>query len=256
MKINKIFVAVMAAIGLTSCNDWLDMEAYKSDDTEFAFQNETNADLFVQGCYRGIVPGDFYYQMGMGDGVMHSCEDGTTNNSKYNICNYKYDATTPTTLTGVYNEEYGAIEQANIAIKKLSEMAESDKRNSMLGEALCLRAFGYLNLIRVYGDVPARWLPMDDISDKNEALYPKRTSRDVIYDKIIADLQQAVDYLPWFSESGYATTERFTKQAAYALLARTALYAGGYSLRWNLETNDVNTMQVKRRDDAERVKEL
>ena len=30
MKINKIFVAVMAAIGLTSCNDWLDMEAYKS----------------------------------------------------------------------------------------------------------------------------------------------------------------------------------------------------------------------------------
>ena len=81
MKINKIFVAVMAAIGLTSCNDWLDMEAYKSDDTEFAFQNETNADLFVQGCYRGIVPGDFYYQMGMGDGVMHSCEDGTTNNS-------------------------------------------------------------------------------------------------------------------------------------------------------------------------------
>ena len=47
MKINKIFVAVMAAIGLTSCNDWLDMEAYKSDDTEFAFQNETNADLFV-----------------------------------------------------------------------------------------------------------------------------------------------------------------------------------------------------------------
>ena len=184
MKINKIFVAVMAAIGLTSCNDWLDMEAYKSDDTEFAFQNETNADLFVQGCYRGIVPGDFYYQMGMGDGVMHSCEDGTTNNSKYNICNYKYDATTPTTLTGVYNEEYGAIEQANIAIKKLSEMAESDKRNSMLGEALCLRAFGYLNLIRVYGDVPARWLPMDDISDKNEALYPKRTSRDEIYDKI------------------------------------------------------------------------
>ena len=256
MKINKIFVAVMATIGLTSCNDWLDMEAYKSDDTEFAFQNETNADLFVQGCYRGIVPGDFYYQMGMGDGVMHSCEDATTNNSKYNICNYKYDATTPTTLTGVYNEEYGAIEQANIAIKNLSEMAESNKRNSMLGEALCLRAFGYLNLIRVYGDVPARWLPMDDISDKNEALYPKRTSRDEIYDKIIADLQQAVDYLPWFSESGYATTERFTKQAAYALLARTALYAGGYSLRWNLETNDVNTMQVKRCDDAERVKEL
>lgn len=257
MKINRILVAAaVVVLGMTSCNDWLDMNAYTSDDTEFAFENETNADLFVQGCYRGIVPGDFYYQMGMGDGVMHSSEDGSTNNSKYNICNYKYDATTPTTLTGVYNEEYGAIEQANIAIKKLGAMTESAKRNSLLGEALCLRAFSYLNLIRVYGDVPARWVPMEDITDQNEALYPKRTSRDEIYDKIIADLQQAVDYLPWFSESGYATTERFTKQAAYALLARTALYAGGYSLRWNLETNDVNTMKVKRRDDAARVKEL
>lgn len=241
---------------MTSCNDWLDMESYKSDDVEFAFQNETNADLFVQGCYRGIVPGDFYYQMGMGDGVMHSSEDGSTNNSKYNICNYKYDATTPTTLTGVYNEEYGAIEQANIAIKNLNAMSESGKRNSMLGEALCLRAFGYLNLIRVYGDVPAIWVPLADITDQNEAFYPKRTSRDEIYDHVISDLQEAVDLLPWFSESGYATTERFTKQAAYALLARTALYAGGYSLRWNLETNDVNSMQVKRRDDAARVKKL
>jgi hypothetical protein len=97
---------------------------------------------------------------------------------------------------------------------------------------------------------------MNDIKDTNEALYPKRVSRDTIYDHIIADLQQAINYLPWYSASGYTTPERISKQAAYALLARTALYAGGYSLRWNLETNDESTMQVKRRDDTNRVKQL
>ncbi len=256
MKKYNLVIAVALAFGATSCSDWLNMEPYTSDDTETVFKNESKAEIFVEGCYRGAINTEFYYQMGMGDGVMHSSEDGSTNNSKYNICNYKYDATTPTTLTGVYNEQYSTIEQANVAIKKLSDMTESTKRNQLLGEALSLRAFSYLNLIRIYGDVPARWIPMEDISDKNEALYPKRVQRDTIYDHIIADLQKAAEYVPWYSESGYTTPERFSKQAVYALLARTALYAGGYSLRWNLETNDENTMQVKRRDDAARVKEL
>lgn len=256
MKIYKLLLAASFAVSLSSCNDWLDMEAYTSEDTEYAFKDELGADMFVQGCYQGVVNADFYYQMGMGDCVMHSCEDGTTNNSKYNICNYKYDATTPNTLTGVYNEQYGTIEQTNIAIKKLNAMEQSAKRDALLGEALSIRAFSYLNLIRIYGDVPARWTPMEDITDQNEALYPKRVSRDEIYDHIISDLQQAVELLPWYSESGYTTPERISKQAAYALLARTALYAGGYSLRWNLDTNDVNSMQVKRRDDASRVREL
>ena len=41
-----------------------------------------------------------------------------------------------------------------------------------------------------------------------------------------------------------------------ALLARVALYAGGYSLRWNLETNDPATLKVSRRSDEARVREL
>ena len=238
---------------LVSCQDWLSMDPYTSDDTQTVFENETKAEIFVEGCYRGLINSDFYYQMGEGDGVTHASEDGGTNNSKYNICNYLYDAKTPITLTGVYNEQYGAIEQTNIAIKEISKMPETKKRNQILGEALSLRAFSYLNLIRVYGDVPARWVPMEDITDKNEALYPKRVSRDTIYDHIVADLQKAVDYIPWYAECGYPTPERISKQAACALLARTALYAAGYSLRWNLETNDESTLKVERRPDNARV---
>ncbi|MDE6188588.1 MAG: RagB/SusD family nutrient uptake outer membrane protein, partial [Duncaniella sp.] len=78
-----------------------------------------------------------------------------------------------------------------------------------------------------------------------------------IYDPNIGDMQACVDDLPWFSESDYGSApERLTRQAAKGILARICLYAGGYSLRWNTETNDASTLHMGRRDDEARVREL
>lgn len=256
-KILFIVCTVVFALGATSCSDFLDQKSYNTTDTETVFRNETAAEMYVEGCYRGIVPTESFYQLGAGETVTHSCEDGTTNNSKYNICNYFYDATSPYTLTTTYKEEYRVIEATNIAIKHLKMMTETDKRNSLLGEVLGLRAMAYLNLIKVYGDVPAVWQPLEDLNPKDpNTFYPKRASRDTIYDHIISDLQTAVIYLPWYGASGYNAPERLTKQGAYGLLARVALYAAGYSLRWNLETNDPSTLKMARRDNTARVNEL
>lgn len=248
-----VTVSLSLGTSMTSCSDWLEMEAYTSDDIETTFSDEVRADKFVQGCYRGLIHNEMYYQLGMGETVMHSCEDGSTNNSKYMMCNYKFDALIPATVTTIYKEQYRIIEATNIAISNLSKMPETEKRNQLLGEAICIRAFCYLNLIRIYGDIPAVYTPLEEMDPNDEnTFYPKRSSRDEIYDKVISEVQR----LPWFEESDYQTPERITKQGAYALLARLALYAGGYSLRWNLETNDPATLKMARRDDATRVKEL
>ena len=252
-----VTVSLSLGTSMTSCSDWLEMEAYTSDDIETTFSDEVRADKFVQGCYRGLIHNEMFYQLGMGETVMHSCEDGSTNNSKYMMCNYKFDALIPATVTTIYKEQYRIIEATNIAISNLSKMPETEKRNQLLGEAICIRAFCYLNLIRIYGDVPAVYTPLEEMDPNDEnTFYPKRSSRDEIYDKVISEVQSVIDWLPWFEESDYLTPERITKQGAYALLARLALYAGGYSLRWNLETNDPATLKMARRDDATRVKEL
>ena len=252
-----VTVSLSLGTSMTSCSDWLEMEAYTSDDIETTFIDEVRADKFVQGCYRGLIHNEMYYQLGMGETVMHSCEDGSTNNSKYMMCNYKFDALIPATVTTIYKEQYRIIEATNIAISNLSKMPETEKRNQLLGEAICIRAFCYLNLIRIYGDIPAVYTPLEEMDPNDEnTFYPKRSSRDEIYDKVISEVQSVIDWLPWFEESDYQTPERITKQGAYALLARLALYAGGYSLRWNLETNDPATLKMARRDDATRVKEL
>lgn len=252
-----VTVSLSLGTSMTSCSDWLEMEAYTSDDIETTFSDEVRADKFVQGCYRGLIHNEMYYQLGMGETVMHSCEDGSTNNSKYMMCNYKFDALIPATVTTIYKEQYRIIEATNIAISNLNKMPETEKRNQLLGEAICIRAFCYLNLIRIYGDVPAVYTPLEEMDPNDEnTFYPKRSSRDEIYDKVISEVQSVIDWLPWFEESDYQTPERITKQGANALLARLALYAGGYSLRWNLETNDPATLKMARRDDATRVKEL
>lgn len=252
-----VTVSLSLGTSMTSCSDWLEMEAYTSDDIETTFSDEVRADKFVQGCYRGLIHNEMFYLLGMGETVMHSCEDGSTNNSKYMMCNYKFDALIPATVTTIYKEQYRIIEATNIAISNLSKMPETEKRNQLLGEAICIRAFCYLNLIRIYGDVPAVYTPLEEMDPNDEnTFYPKRSSRDEIYDKVISEVQSVIDWLPWFEESDYQTPERITKQGAYALLARLALYAGGYSLRWNLETNDPATLKMARRDDATRVKEL
>ena len=260
LKKKLVFSALFCCafgISTTSCSDWLEMEAYTSDDTETAFSDETRADMFVQGCYRGIIHSEMFYQLGMGETVMHSCEDGSTNNSKYMMCNYRFDALIPATVTTIYKEQYRIIEATNIAISRLNGMPETEKRNQLLGEAMCIRAFCYLNLIRIYGDVPAIYTPLDEMDPNDEnTFYPKRSPRDEIYDKVIADVQTAIQWMPWQEESGFATPERLTKQGAYALLARLALYAGGYSLRWDLTTNDPSTLKMARRDDTARVREL
>lgn len=243
---------LITGMGISSCSDdFLNQPAYNSSDTESVFTNIETADAFVQGLYRGLVPTEMFYQLGAGDTVTHSAEDGSTNNSKYNICNYQYDSKTPNTVTGIYAAMYAVIERTNIAISRLPTMEASAKRDALLAEAKAIRAFCYYNLIRVYGDVPAIWQPLEEM-DPNDpnTLYPKRTSRDIIYDRVIGDIQESINNLP----ASNGTPERLNKQSVNALLARIALYAAGYSLRWDLNTGTGAVMA--RRSDNARVQQL
>ncbi len=240
----------------TSCEDTLDMPSYTENDLDFVFETVDKAELFVKGCYRGLIHEEQYRQFNTGETVTHPAEEDLSG-SKYAIANYYYDAITPYTLSTTYSECYRIIEQCNIALKYLAKLSASTKRDALRGEALMVRAYCYHNLIRFYGDVPAVWSALEDLDPEDEStFYPKRTSRDVIYDQIVADMQEAIEYLPWYSECDYGTPERITKQAALGLLARVCLHAGGYSLRWNLETNDPSTLELKRRDDASKVREF
>lgn len=252
-KIFNIFGVAAIAMTMTSCQDWLDMPSESSADSGSVFETVGRAEMATVGAYASLHTQELGYQLLEGT---DECASTENTNSKYDVSNYNF-----TNLTGMlsntYTSMYKAIEYANVCIKNLPEMNVSGndqaKVNALLGEALAVRAYAYWNVVRFYGDVPFTTIPTSDATTFSSS----RTSRDVIYDQCVADLQRAVELLPWKGEANAAaTTERFTKNSAYGILARVALYAAGYSLRWDLTTYDPATLHIARRDDAARVKEL
>ena len=135
------------------------------------------------------------------------------------------------TDTNAYAKFYEGIERANLAIEGIRQYGDIENNPNMahlLGEALTLRAVIYNDLIKAWGDVPARFEP-----NTAENLYKPRTNKDVIYKQLLADLKEAEDYCYWPNENGItSTTERVSKSFVKGLRARIALYAGGYGLAW------------------------
>lgn len=134
------------------------------------------------------------------------------------------------TDNNAYAKFYEGIERANLAIEGIRQYGNIDKNKDMaqlLGEALTLRAVIYNDLIKAWGDVPARFAP-----NNSDNMYLPRTNRDVIYKQLLADLLEAEDYCYWPNENNITkSTERVSKAFVKALRARLALYAGGYGLR-------------------------
>lgn len=251
---NKYILAgVSALLTLTACEDWLDMPSEQKSDSSTVFENVSRAEMAVVGAYANLHTQELGYQLLEGTDEAASTES----NSKYNVSNYDYTATS-SMLSGTYTSMYKAIEYANVCVRNLPGMSvgesEQAKVNALLGESLAVRAYAYWNIVRFYGDVPYTDVPTSELSTFSSS----RVSRDTIYDHCIADLQRAIELLPWKSEGYVETPERFTKNAAYGILARVALYAAGYSLRWDLSTTpyDANTCHIAQREDTRRIQEL
>lgn len=251
-KIIYFIAFAVAGMGFASCSDYLDMPSKTSVNGENIYTNLDRAEMAVLGCYTGMWMQDAWYTAQAGTDEMYSTENST--NARGMASNYVLnDNSCP---TGIYTTSYSGIERCNVCIRGLNGMKvsgeEEAERNMMIGECLTVRAICYLNLVRYFGDVPFTDRPVDEMSTFSSS----RVSRDTIYDHIIADLQRAVTLLPWYSEGKISTPERVSKNAALGILARTALYAAGYSLRWDLNTYDESSLHMARRDDNARVREL
>lgn len=252
-KITTILSISACLLAFTSCEDWLDMPSASKADSTTIFESLDRAEMAVVGAYNSLNNQELGYQLLEGTDESASTE----NNSKYNVSNYDY-TNTSSMLNSTYTSMYKAIEYANVCIKNLPDMSvdesEQVKLNGLLGEALAIRAYAYWNIVRFYGDVPYTDVPTSELTTYSSS----RVSRDTIYDHCVTDLQRAVELLPWYDEGYLSTPERISKNAAYGILARVALYAAGYSLRWDLNTvpYDKSTVKIAQRDDTERIREL
>ena len=170
-----------------------------------------------------------------GDGKSDiSAYDCQPNNSQLNLSN------------GPFPLMYMGIERANLVIEGIRAYGDPANRPEMaylLGEALTLRAMIYYDLTKAWGDVPARFTSLT-----SETIYAPKDSRDVIYKQILADLDEAIPYLPYpGADAATSRTDRVNKVFAEGLYARIALMASGYALRPEdgaVGTGDLGTVRL------------
>lgn len=152
-----------------------------------------------------------------------------TDDAKSQLCTYSAlpNSTEMNTSNNAWAMMYSGIERANICIRGLRKFGNptpGTELGHLLGEALTLRAIYYADLTKAWGDVPARFEPIN-----SETLYIGKSSRDVINKQLIQDLGEAAILVPWPNETANTTNvERINKAFVKGLRARIALVAGGF----------------------------
>ncbi|MGC4129621.1 MAG: RagB/SusD family nutrient uptake outer membrane protein [Bergeyella sp.] len=237
-NIIKIAGLLSITLWMSSCKDFADdyltADSASSLDESVIFSNVDLTQSAVDGIkipmgetnsYRGrFLP---WYGMNTDTEWYNSSE--STSNDKADLC--VYDAKTTNsqmnTANNVWEMMYRGIERANLCIRGIRLYGNPSQNSDMaylLGEALTLRAVYYADLLKTWGDVPARFEPLT-----TETLYIPKTSRDVIYKQLIADLGEAEELVPWPNgNSATQSTERVNKAFVKGLRARLALAASGY----------------------------
>lgn len=236
--INIYMIVLSLGVMVTSCD--LDAPSKSAAEGSVVLSIEALAEGAVMGIHQSFgetnsYRGRFLPHYGINSDVewINGINPSQLNDAgKYEISTY---ATTPgNTLMNTDNNAwakfYEGIERANKAIEGLrayGNVEENSRMAQLLGEALTLRAVIYLDLVKGWGDVPARFEPIT-----TETLYLSRTDRDIIYKQLLADLDEAEELVAWPNETAVtSSTERVNKAFVKGLIARIALYAGGYSQR-------------------------
>lgn len=128
-----------------------------------------------------------------------------------------------------------AIERANVVIDgiRLHSDTTDEGIRYLLGEALTLRAFCYLEMVKLWGDVPACFESFN--GNNQEVLYTKKQDRNVVYEQLRTDLKAAADLMPWSAAISRAGAKNYTgrpsKALALGLLARMDLMYAGLAMR-------------------------
>lgn len=239
MKKIGLYICVLLLL-LTSCADsFLDTKSPSQQSSENVFKSTFFTEAAMQGLYSMLTSSNIYSNKITTGWLNNSdIEFSTlkyfTNTASNNYATANYYSTKNTDYSGTWGDLYRVIEMSTTAVEGIRKSPLMMTRDSVLmksylGEALTIRSLGYLELIKIWGDVPFR-----RTSSNADNIYDNKCDRDTIYKYILKDLIEAQNYLPWMGKSkgGVAyTAERITKGFAKGLAARVALYAGGWSVR-------------------------
>ena len=233
MKLDKIFSFILACAVTVSCVDLYYTEQNTRDEAWTYEYYENGIKNMVFDVYAQIYNSEFdsnsaYFLAGATDEAQYALETGAVNN----YINGGWSAANP--YSNIWNKSYTAIADICMYLEKIDQTDLTEwQYNSNYDiwmqqmelfpyELRFLRAYFYFELFRTYGDVPLVTTTLTNAQANNIT----RTPADQIVKFIVDELDAVAPYLPvsYITEPG-AEIGRATRVAAFALKARTLLYA-------------------------------
>jgi len=231
MKLRNILLG-LSVLALFACKDEMDYNEFVSYNEEQVFSSFSRTMNFVTNIYSYL---DYDFGDTYGGAMLASaCDEAAyawSWSDIHDFYNGAWSASNP--KSSVWTSSYAGIRAANFYMvasegqtfsdfkynKDYNEQMERFKRYQY--EVRFLRAYFYFNMVRQYGDVPFTL----EVLTEDEANALSRTSYEEIFDFIVSECNEIVNYLPAsYADLSYTETGRVTRAAVLALKARALLY--------------------------------
>lgn len=229
---NSLSLLFILMLALGACNKHLDIAPEGVMTEQSALEEQRTAEDMLAGAYQQMflaMSGDAYTIGDLTTGIATA-----TTNEWYTGMVEPNDGV----VAGFWDDAYAAINLANVIINQLPRYARFDPavQKQFVAESRFVRAFSYLQLIKLFGDgalenkpeglsVPLRLEGFEGYDGSQ--IIPRSTNKE-IFSLIRSDLDSAIARLPEKYDVLVNTYCRATKASAAALAARVALYMRDY----------------------------
>ena len=224
-----------AALGLTSCNDLLDMKPISQITPGAYYQNADQLAAYLNNYY------DSYLQMPYSGSMSHSWGQWNEGKAKSDwdtdiycwgggntslFADDHWEVSSGKALQGYY----GGVRVYNYFINTVLKQIEngtlpnSEDVKNYLGEAYFFRALVYFRIMALYGDIP---VITEVLPDENNVIVEnsKRTPRNEVARFILSDLDKAIEMC--YTRSKF-NGQRVNREAAQLIKSRIALFEGTF----------------------------
>jgi hypothetical protein len=227
----SLLIAATAFMLLVSmgCKKFLDQEVPGAFPEQDFYKTDADATQAVNGVYDMMQAhyntawgSMFMVKLLLSDESNAGGNDATDQPQYQTLDNYTFDATN-SGVRDAWRMCYFTIYRANKVINRVDSSSALRKR--LIAEARTLRAYNYMELVSLFGDVP---LVLDDIAPGSYTT-TGRTAKTAVYDQIEKDLMAAMTVLPPKSAMTGANSFRVSHGTAQALLGKAFLFQGDWA---------------------------
>ncbi|WP_298883622.1 RagB/SusD family nutrient uptake outer membrane protein [uncultured Polaribacter sp.] len=228
----KIFLSIILILflGVYSCSeDFTENPRLNVEDLETYFLEEDNVETAIIGIYDLMQynygrdwHSAFLVKLLPGDDSNAAGGNSEDQGQLQNIDDYANVSSSNVSIASVWDLFYRTIALSNLVIENIKDSSLSNK-DKALAEAKFMRAWSYMELTTMFGDIPLRLT----VPTGAEEFGIAKSSRADVYAQIQLDLTDAIASLP--EKSALSDNFRVSKGTAQALMGKVLVFQEKYS---------------------------